>query len=146
MSLGVLTYIACVAILISSCGSAGTAGKDAEGPARFPAPGTVVASAEMPVEGDTLNHFRFTVKVIADSDVRSGVYDVDADFGPNFAEGQLVMPRGGGYLVPVIRKDTIPYTFIIGFKIAGDTTFYDYYRVTSSLKATKMQYIKAYSF
>lgn len=132
-------------VSLSSCGNNNTSpGEDK--PKQFPTPGTIIAQAEMPVTMDTLNHFTFSVKVIADSDVKSGVYDIDADFGPNFAEGQMVMPKGGEHLAPAIRKDTAPYTFIIGFKMEDDTTFYDYYEVKSSLKQTKMRYIKAYSF
>ena len=113
---------------------------------QFPKPGTVVASAEIPIAEDKLNHFSFSVKVVADSNISAGVYDVDADFGPNFAEGQFTMPKGGEDLKPVIRRGSQPYTFVIGFQIAGDTTFYDYYEVTSDHNATKMQYLKAYTF
>ncbi len=115
-------------------------------PAEFPKPGTIVASAVTPVTDDTLNKFIFSIKVIADSNVRSGVYDVDVDYGPNFAEGQFTMPKGGESLKPVIRKNAVANSYIIGFKMAGDTTFYDYFEVSSNKSSTKMQYIKAYSF
>lgn len=134
--------LALAVISAASCGS--DHGTDAE--KAFPVPGTVVASAEMPVVGDTLNHFMFSVKVIADSNVREGVYDIDADYGPNFAAGQMVMPKGGEDLKPVIRKGDGPNTFIIGFRMKDDTTFYDYYEVSSDKKATKMRYTKAYTF
>jgi len=111
-----------------------------------PKPGTVVAAAEMPVNDDPLNHFKFSVKVVADSNIADGVYDVDADFGPNFAQGQLTMPKGGENLTPVIKRSDKPYTFIIGFKVGNDTTFYDYFEVSSDKHTTKMQYVKAYSF
>src|SRR4051812_19436174 len=52
----------------------------------LPKPGTTIAEAQMPIE-DALNHFIFSVKVVADSEIANGVYDVDADFGPNFGEG-----------------------------------------------------------
>lgn len=95
---------------------------------------------------EQLNKFTFSIKVIADSNITSGEYDVDADYGPNFAEGHLAMPKGGEHLVPVIRKGSEPNTFIIGFKLPNDTTFYDYYQVTGTHNAMKMQYIKAYTF
>jgi len=130
-------------VIFASC-----AGNDAAEHAKkqFPKPGTVVAEATMPITDDTINHFTFSVKVVADSDIVNGVYDVDADFGPNFGEGKFSMPRGAEDAKPVIRKGAEPYTWIIGFRIAGDTTFYDYFEVSSSKSNTKMQYIKAYTF
>ena len=100
----------------------------------------------MPITEDTINHFKFTVKVLADSDIASGVYDVDADFGPNFGEGKFSMPKGAEDAKPVIKKGTEPYTFIIGFNIAGDTAFYEYFEVASSKNNTRMQYIRTYTF
>jgi len=114
--------------------------------APFPKPGTTMDSASEPVTEDALNKFMFTVKVIADSSVSKGVYDVDVDFGPNFAEGQFTLPKGGEHFKPAIRKASERYTYIIGFHIPGDTTFYDYFEVTSNRGQTKMQYIKAYTF
>lgn len=105
-----------------------------------------MAKDEIPVTSDPLNHFVFSVKVIADSNVANGVYDIDADYGPNYAAGQLVLPEGCKDAKPVIRKGSQPYTFIIGFRLPHDTTFYDYMEVSSSKNQTKMQYIKAYSF
>jgi hypothetical protein len=113
---------------------------------QFPKPGYVVAADSMPISEDKLNHFTFAVKVIADSSVTSGVYDVDADFGPNFSTGQFTMPKGCESLQPLLRKGSAPYTFVIGFKVKGDTTFYDYFEVSSNRHATKMQYLKAYTF
>ena len=100
----------------------------------------------MPVTDDPLNHFVFSVNVIADSNVRAGVYDVDVNYGPNFSEGQFTMPKGGEDLKPVIKKGSMPSTFIIGFRVPGDTTFYDYFEISSSIRTTKMQYVKAYTF
>ncbi len=113
---------------------------------QFPKPGTIVAEAKMPIMEDTINHFTFSVKVVADSEITSGVYDVDADFGPNFGEGKFSMPKGAEDAKPAIRKGTEPYTWIIGFHVPGDTTFYDYFEVSSSKNNTKMQYIKSYTF
>ena len=113
---------------------------------QFPKPGTVVAEAKMPILEDTINHFTFSIKVVADSEIATGVYDVDADFGPNFGEGKFSMPKGAEDAKPVIRKGTDPYTWIIGFRMDGDTTFYDYFEVSSSKTSTKMQYIKSYTF
>jgi hypothetical protein len=112
---------------------------------QFPRPGTIVAEASMPVS-DPLNHFVFSVAVVADSDILKGVYDVDAAYGPNFAEGKFTMPAGIEDLKPVIRKGNTPYTYVIGFRQPGDTTFYEYFEVTSNKKTTQMRYLKAYTF
>ena len=111
----------------------------------MPRPGAIVASGQMPVTGDSLNHFTFSVKVIADSAVKSGVYDVEAAFGPNIARGRFVMPKGGAHLKPIMHKGATPYTYIIGFKVDNDTTFYDYFKVQSNHMTTQMQYTKAYT-
>lgn len=132
-------------LLLAACALQSCHSEEAK-PKQFPKPGTIVASAEMPVTEEALNHFIFSVKVIADSAITQGVYDVDADFGPNFAEGQLTMPVGGEDFKPVIRKGTEPYTFIIGFTTPGDTVFHEYFEVTSNKKSTKMKYLKAYTF
>jgi hypothetical protein len=115
-------------------------------PVPFPKPGTLITSAEQPITDDPLNKFTYSVKIIADSAVTSGIYDIDVDFGPNFAEGKLTLPKGGEHFTPAIRKGNTGYSYIIGFHVPGDTTFYDYMEVTSSRSNTKMQYIKAYTF
>jgi len=115
-------------------------------PKQFPKPGTIITSAEMPVTDDPLNHFTFSVKVIADSNTSGGVYDVEAAYGPNTSLGKFTMPKGGEDFKPIIRKGAMPYTYIIGFQAPGDTAFYDYFEVSSSKFATKMQYLKAYNY
>ncbi len=137
-----ILIICLLALLASSCGN----GKPANEQKQFPKPGTVMATAKIPVVGDTLNNFMFSIKVVADSQVTQGTYDVDADFGPNFAEGQFTMPKGGEDFIPAVRKGDRPNTFIVGFKMPKDTTFYDYYEVAGSKGQTEMRYIKAYSF
>jgi hypothetical protein len=142
------TALFCIAVIASSlaaCNS-GNNRKTDNKPKQFPKPGTVVAKAEMPVTDDRLNKFTFSVKVIADSNITSGEYDVDADYGPNFAEGHFTMPKGGETLVPVLRQGNTPYTYIVGFHLPGDTTFYDYFEISSGRNTTKMQYVKAYTF
>ena len=137
-------FMAAVALVSAFCSCANKT--DEQKPKKFPQPGKTVVEANMPIAEDALNHTIFSVKVIADSDVANGVYDVDADFGPNFGEGKFTMPKGAEDAQPVIRKGDAPYSYIIGFRIAGDTTFYDYFRVSCSKSNTKMEYIKAYSF
>jgi len=54
------------------------------------------------------------------------------------------MPKGAEDIKPIIRKGSTPYTYIIGFKVAGDTTFYEYFQVSATNTDMKMGYIKAY--
>lgn len=113
---------------------------------QWPKPGTVVASAEKKITEDTLNNFRFQIRVVADSAIEKGVYDVDVDYGPNFASGQFTMPKGGEHLAPIIKTGLQPYSYIIGFRLPDDTTFYEYYEISCTKQSTKMQYINTYSF
>lgn len=139
-----LLYTSIAACLFAACGNNNATNEYSR--KQFPKPGTTVASAEMPITEDELNHSIFSVKVIADSDIANGVYDVDADFGPNSGEGKFSMPKGAENLKPIIRKGKEPYTFIIGFRIPGDTAFKDYFQVSCTKKSTKMEYINAYTF
>ena len=141
-----LLYLTIAAVSLTACKNSEDGTASSTRPKQFPKPGTVVAAAEMPITGDPLNKFIFSVKVIADSNTNSGEYDVDADYGPNFAEWHFTMPKGGAFLVPIIRKGDAPYTYIVGFRLPDDTTFYDYFEVSSGHGATKMQYLKAYTF
>ena len=132
-------------VLLAGCNGAtgdGNAGRQLP----LAKPGTVMATATMPITEDKLNHFTFSVKVIADSNIAAGVYDVDADYGPNFATSTFTMPKGAEAYQPCMRKGAEPYSYIIGFKIPGDNTFYDYFEVWGSSTTIKMQYIKAYTF
>lgn len=118
--------------------------KPAEQP--LPEPGTEILSVSEPVTEDKLNNFTFSVKVIADSDIAAGVYDVRMTYGPNAGEGKFTMPKGAEHFAPAIRKGTRPYTYIIGFHMPDDTTFYDYFEVSSTNSGGNMRYLKAYTF
>ncbi len=109
-------------------------------------PGTVLANDEMPVVGDTLNKFKFSVTVKADSDVAKGVYDVSATWGNNTADSKFTMPKGGESLTPMMRRASKPNAFIIGFKAGKDTTFNEYFEVSGDKGTIKMMYVKSYSF
>ena len=108
--------------------------------------GTVLAKEEMPVVGDSLNKFTFSLTVKADSQIEKGVYDVSAVWGNNTAESKFTMPKGGEALTPILRKSSKPNAFIIGFKAGKDTTFNDYYEVSGVNGTIKMMYVKSYSF
>jgi hypothetical protein len=125
---------------MNSCGDTATKKND------VPKPGTIVAAESEPVVEDTLNHSIFAVQVIADSNVKSGVYMVKAAFGLNKSHGLFTMPKGGETFKPILRKGNTPYSYIVGFNVPNDTTFHDYFLVSSDGNATKMQYVKSYSF
>lgn len=112
--------------------------------AEKPKPGAVVATAEMPVAENHNN--KFSIKLLSDSTGKQGVYTVDANSGPYSLTSQFTMPKGGEDFQPLIRNGSAANTFIIGFKLADDTTFYDYFEVSSKLDTIKMKYLKAYSF
>ena len=131
-----------VFLLLAGCG-----GKVVNGSMKiFPAPGTLMDSASMPILADSLNDFDFTVAVIADSNVKDGIYDVHAVYGPNIANGMFTMPKGAEHYKPAIKKGATPYTFIVGFHVPQDTAFYEYFEVSGKKKSIGMKYLKAYTF
>jgi hypothetical protein len=129
-----------------ACNNSVTENRGPNTKGQFPKPGNVIAETDIPVIEDTLNHFHFSVKVVADSNVQAGIYDVIAALGPNKVIGRFTLPKGAEDALPVIRKGASPYTSIIGFKLANDTVFNEYFEVSSDRKATRMRYIKAYTF
>ncbi|MCD6013570.1 MAG: hypothetical protein K0Q79_3432 [Flavipsychrobacter sp.] len=111
-----------------------------------PKPGAVVTTAEMPVAEEAGNNAKFSINVIADSSGKQGVYTVAANSGPYSLTSQFTMPKGGEDFEPLIKKGSVANTFVIGFKVADDTTFYDYFEVSSKRDTIRMKYLKAYSF
>ncbi len=112
----------------------------------MPAPGTFITADSMPVTEDKLNKFMFAVSIVADSDIADGVYDVNAHYEYHDADGKFTMPKEIKSARPLIRTGKDPYTYVIGFKIAGDTTFYDYFEVRATESSIRMEYLKAYTF
>lgn len=111
-----------------------------------PAPGTTIDSISEPITDDSLNTFSATIKIIADSNSATGIYEIETEYGPNYAINKFSLPKGMTNAAPVLRKTEKPFTYIIGFLIPGDTTFNDYYQVSLSKNTTQMQYIKSYYF
>jgi hypothetical protein len=110
------------------------------------APGTVIDSFNEPVTEDKLNHFNYTVKIIADSAVDKGIYIAEAAYGPNVARGKFTMPKGMEQAKPILKKCAFGHCNIVGFRLDGDTTFYDYFEINSTKTETGMRYINSYSF
>lgn len=125
---------------MASCGSG-----NKEKASELPTPGTIVDSMSVPITTDSLNKGVFSIIVSADSAVNEGVYDIEANYGPNNAKGKLTMPKGMEHVVPsVVHTDS--NTYVIGFHVPEDTTFYSYLEVTSTHDKTDMRYIRSYSF
>lgn len=95
---------------------------------------------------DPLNHFSFSVKIVATQYSKSGTYDVVAAWGPDVARSSFTMPQGADNLKPILQKGKEPNTYIIGFHYGDDSKFYDYYEIDGAAGNIGMKYIKGYSF
>jgi len=143
-----ISVIACV-LAFTSCH---TAASKVNNNANIIVPGTIVAADSETIKEDQLNGFTFNVKIITDStSSTTGSYIVDATYGMDNAEGTFAMPKNAEHVKPILRRSTEPYTYIIGFKFGEDTTFHDYFEISTSQvalgkKAIKMAYTKAYTF
>ncbi|XZF13612.1 hypothetical protein ACTHGU_17665 [Chitinophagaceae bacterium MMS25-I14] len=137
--------VLCSSMVLFSCGQKASEHNE-ETHFDPPPAGTVIAADSVPVQ-DALNHFTFSVKVVSNehSD-HYGVYDVKAAYGPNTADGQFTMPKGGEELKPLLRKGKEENTYIIGFHYGTDTAFYEYYEVNGQHGQITMAYLKGYSF
>ena len=111
----------------------------------IPPPGTRIAHAAMDAN-DPLNKMEFAVTVFADSAINRGVYAVEASYGYDTVLGNFTMPKGGETYPPSLRKGTDSTTYVIGFTVPNDTTFYEYYKITGRKGAIVMGYLKAYTF
>lgn len=134
-------------LLLAACGNAtsgNAAGKHGNNNYTPPAAGTVIASQSTPITNDPLNHFDFTVKLIASEYSNYGTYTVKAAWGPDTATEQFTMPKGGTHLKPVLKKGTGAYSYVVGFYY--DNKFYDYYQIKGAKDNIEMKYISAYSF
>lgn len=118
-----------------------------------PQPGVVVDSMAMPAEGG--GKAIFAVAIVVDSDkIRPGLYDVRALYDTLRAEGKFSMPKGGEKYKPEVRKGKDPFQFIVGFRVPGDTTFYEYFEAVAQRSkegnerhtTIGMKYLKSYSF
>ena len=119
-----------------------------------PAPGTIVASQENPIEG-AKDHGVYKVVVKADS--LDAVYDVCAVYGHDTANGRFIMPKGIGAYTIVLKKGKTN-EYVVGFTEPKDTAFNDYFQVmvehgayvngdAMGMQSTiSMNYLKAYTY
>lgn len=136
-------------ILSAACNNTGSSSSEIE---HFyaPATGTVVAADSMKIEEDNLNELYYTIRITAGDSSAEGRYKLYAAHGYNEAKSEIVYPKLTQGLKPAIRRDeTIPYSYIIGFRYNDDTTFHDYARVSANRMPgvqtqIELRYIKAY--
>lgn len=112
----------------------------------IPNKGQNIDSLKEMVKEDTLNKAVFSVKIIADSMGREGVYNVNSVFGENVASSMFTMPKGGEKYKPILKKKSEMYTYIVGFHVPNDTTFYEYYEISANKGSILMRYVKSYTF
>lgn len=136
----------CWLIVMLGMAACHTPGKEEKNVAANQKPGTVIATDSMRIVEDDLNTSYFSVKLLTTDKTDKGTYAIDAAWGFNTAQTEFTMPKGGEKLEPVLRRVQEPYTYEIGFRQEGDTTFYDYYQVKGEKGTIRMKYLKAYSF
>jgi hypothetical protein len=145
---------ALIALVLFGCGTPTTDEKKSWEGWTPPAAGTIVVTDSMKVSADSLNDFQFSVLLTvsennAQADRNGFRYDVQARYGHGEARGEVVMPRGGNNLQPLLRRDT-GSTYIIGFipgaAYGGDTSFHPYYLVKGSRQGIEVKALKSYSF
>lgn len=115
-----------------------------------PATGTVIAADSTRVTEDDLNESYFAVYITANDSSVQGRYGLHANFGFNEAESEVVYPKLTQGLTPAIRKDeTMPYSYIVGFRYDDDSAFNDYLKVFATRAPgvgprIELRYLKAY--
>jgi hypothetical protein len=135
-----------IMIFVTACHSGSSQAATESNSYTPPAAGTIVAADSMAVTSDPLNHFSFSVKVVATQYSKTGTYDVVAAWGPDVARATFTMPQGAGNLKPILQKGKDPNTYIIGFHYGNDKKFYDYYQISDTNGQIEMKYTKGYSF
>jgi len=136
----ILFVLALGATMLAACGGGGY-----DNPRLTLKPGALIDKQEMPVKGAQGGVYRVTLT--ADSLISTGVYSVNAIYGNDTANGRFTMPKEVEHFkLKMVVCDSLPYTYIIGFMLPKDTTFYDYFQVTGSHNQISMNYTKAYSF
>ena len=108
--------------------------------------GTIIATDTMPVVEDKLNNFVFYATITSTEKTAKGNYAIEAAWGHNIANSEFTMPKYDYPLIPVLKRTGEPYTYIVGFYMKDDTTFYDYYHIQATRGSIAMTYTKGYRF
>lgn len=106
--------------------------------------GILVAADSIRID-DPLNELYFSVRLETTEQTDSGRYKVIAAWGYNEGQTDLVLPEGLENASPDVRRDS-GYAFVVGFRTKEDTSFHDYFRITSNQGNLEMKYLKAYYF
>lgn len=117
--------------------------------------GTIVAADSMVIQPQDYSGMElvsgagsqlFIVRIKTTAHTAKGIYGIDAVWGTNNNTMQFSMPRGAETVIPILRRESAPYSYIVGFYYGSDTTFYDYYRVSAGRTGLNAGYTKAYLF
>ncbi|MEO6832490.1 MAG: hypothetical protein ABI169_09815 [Chitinophagaceae bacterium] len=117
---------------------------------QVPPAGSIVAADSIEVDEDLSKGLYFSVYLKVPQTIGGGgtqYYELDAKYGHGEAKSEIVMPRGGEHLQPLIhRKDA--HHFIIGFipgkAFGGDTSFLEYYQVTGNMQGISIEPLKSF--
>lgn len=134
----------CIALL--SCNSGGSTYTQRTAVDITSAAGIIIAADSQFIIEEKPNDFYFSVNIETTETSARGNYLVNATWGRANAQGHLTMPKGLEHKKPVIHKTEQPYSYLIGFYLENDTTFYDYFLITAERGMIKMRYVKAYTF
>jgi hypothetical protein len=107
---------------------------------------TLLAADSVKVVEDSLNNTFFSVKLLTSDKTAKGIYNVNAAWGYNIAASKFTLPKGAEQFKPALHREAAPYSFMIGFHMEDDTTFYPYYQVKAEEGTIKMNYVRSYSF
>lgn len=108
-------------------------------------PGVEILADSLPIAEDKLNNQHFSIHIYTNDSSVSGSYDVQTQWGYNIATTTMRMPYGGENYKPIIRRSSVPYTYIIGFNFEDDTTFREYYEVSGDRGQIKARYTHSYT-
>lgn len=134
-------------LLIAACAFAAACNTPKQGTdfASLPV-NTLLAADSIKVVEDSLNNTYFSVKLLTSDKTAKGIYNVTAAWGGNVADSKFTLPKGGEKFKPALHREAAPYSFMIGFHMEDDTTFYTYYQVKAEQGTIKMNYVKSYTF
>ena len=134
-------------LLIAACAFMAACSDTKEGVdfASLPA-NTLLAADSMKVAEDSLNNTWFSVKLLTSDKTAKGIYNISAAWGGNIADTKFTLPKGAEKFKPALHREAAPYSFMIGFHMEDDTTFYPYYQVRAEAGTIKMNYVRSYTF
>lgn len=117
---------------------------------QVPPAGTIVAADSISLKKELTKGLHFSIQLkVPETPSQSGVqhYLLQAKYGHGEAHSEIVMPRGGTHLQPLIRRKD-EHHFVIGFvpgKAFGhDTSFYEYYQVSGNMQGISVEALNGF--